>query len=711
MLKAITAALKLKFILIILLTAANIFVIAKYIDLTPQVDQNFFFSSHDPQAQAEGRISKIFKRQDDQLIISAEGKIDSPLYLKKVEDLSAKINALPQIISVISLATGPGDFATGLKSPLWRRLLIADDQKSTNIIAVLPGQGLEENLTAIEKLVNKASGDNFRLRISGAPYITKLIQKNLVRDFRLFTLLTFLVFAGLMLFIFRSWSILLGTLLACLNAAMLTIIAAKVFNIKIGLLTANLTTITFVLTLSHIIFLTYNWKHLAYTSGDQQRIKKSIQYTLSPSFWSMFTTLLGFLSLITVPAKPLRELGISGALGAIIAMACAYLIYPLFLSRVQNSQVKNDYFEESEQFIYQKVKVRKKAFRLILIGLSILLLPGLAWLKNDPSIFSYFKKSDPITEGLRYIDQSGGSNPLIIVVKTESGNKLNNTKSYNQLWQLQTALEKHQAVGSVISLPVLMAQARQHPFSFFLGWDWLLNIMEKPSHNEIGKIFISPDRKNGLFLLRMKETGRTKTRLEIIAELKELVRENGFVPEITGGVYALQGRLAKLVSSSLVFGLFRLLFIFFLISWLVSRSLPVSLSMTLGILIIPLISLGAIGLIGMPLDIVAAPSLNVAIAIGIDTMIHMVKYWRRIKAEEKTTRRRWEKVRTYLWNPVFNTLLIIGLGFGVFLFSQFPPTQRFGGIIIAGSLMAALIALYLMPWFICNVFTRKTCEA
>jgi len=208
----------------------------------------------------------------------------------------------------------------------------------------------------------------------------------------------------------------------------------------------------------------------------------------------------------------------------------------------------------------------------------------------------------------------------------------------------------------------------------------------------------------------MKEDKRAKARLEIIEELKKIVHDNGFDSEITGGIYALQGHLSKLVMSSLVFGLFRLLLLFFIISWIVSRSLPVSLAMTASISIIPLIVLGCVGIIQMPLDIIAAPSINIAIAIGIDSMIHMVKYWRNIKQEGKITKQKWEKVRKRLWDPVLNTMSVITLGFGVFLFSQFPPTQRFGGIIVFGSLLAGLTALYLMPWFVCNVFSRKKCE-
>jgi uncharacterized protein len=45
--------------------------------------------------------------------------------------------------------------------------------------------------------------------------------------------------------------------------------------------------------------------------------------TLPASFWSMVCASLGFASLLIVPAKPLKELGIGGTLGAVVAFACA----------------------------------------------------------------------------------------------------------------------------------------------------------------------------------------------------------------------------------------------------------------------------------------------------------------------------------------------------------------------------------------------------
>ena len=98
--------------------------------------------------------------------------------------------------------------------------------------------------------------------MSGPPYIVELISRHLLKDIRVFSVLVLIIFGMVVLFIFRSTGILLGSVISCISASMWTLMIVHMLGIKIGLLTANLATIVFVLTLSHIIFLTYNWKYV-----------------------------------------------------------------------------------------------------------------------------------------------------------------------------------------------------------------------------------------------------------------------------------------------------------------------------------------------------------------------------------------------------------------------------------------------------------------
>ncbi|MFH1414019.1 MAG: MMPL family transporter [Candidatus Omnitrophota bacterium] len=676
---------------IIIITLISILYISFFVPLTPTVDENFFFSSNDPQLQSEKLIDRLFVRKSSQLILSATGKIDDKDYRKKILEVSEVLSGLDGVISVNSLTNeGPGSVRNALNSPLWKRLIISDDRKSTNLILILEEEKSSQIIPKVEAIMKSFQDKDFKLQAAGLPYVVELIKRNLLRDLRIFNILAFLIFGFFIFQIFRSKSILAGTMIACLNACMWTFIITNLIDIPMGILTANLGTIIFVMTLSHIIFLTFNWRSFRADANCKDPIKKAIRKTFPPSFWSMLTTFLGFLSLLTVSAKPLRDLGFSGAIGSLVSIVVAYSVFPSFLKMVSPRPRKRSKIEHYEVKTYKAIDIGKQFIILIIFVTCLLTLPGLTMLDSDPSLLSYFSSSGKIHQGLSYIDRNGGSSPLILVVRTKSGEKIHSDRSYKQLWALQESLEQHRAVGSAISLPVIIAQARQTPI---LGWfmprELLLEAMEMSINDKIAKSFITEDRKYGLFMLRMIESYRVLARSDIVEEIRLITENEGFHLEIAGDIYSLQGQLAKLVTKSLIGGLSKLILLFAVIAYIISRSWRITLSVAASIIVIPLTVLGCFGIYRVPLDIISAPASNVAIAMGIDSMIHMVKAYRRT--------RNWQLARDELWQPVLTSMFVVAIGFGIFLFSTFPPTQRFGGAIALGTVLAALTALYIMP--------------
>jgi predicted RND superfamily exporter protein len=684
--------------LFLCLSLISVFVLFNDVDLTPRVDSNFFFSNSDPQSQDDNLISHEFKRRDNLLIINASGFIESPEYRDSISHLSDALLGLEGVIDLESISHGPKNWHNAVVGPLWQRLLIPTSHRSTNIIVFLKDNSSDTVIPKIEKLVAQFAKLGFHLTMAGSPYVVWHIGQLLIKDLKFFSLLVLMIFGIVIFWIFRLKEILFGSIISCISASMWTLMITHILGIKIGLLTANMATIVFVLTLSHIVFLTYNWKNVCSLGKGPKPVDEAIRITFSPSFWCMLTALLGFFSLLCVPAQPLKELGVSGIVGSLVALSVAYGIYPAFLRIVRPSSFKMNGIERYQEKVENFFQHKKKWISVSVAVLFLAALPGLWKVNTDPSLFSYFSKNSEIEKGLAYIDHRGGSSPLILVVKTVSGEQLNTNKSYRELWNLQRDLEDYPSVGSVISLPVLIAQAPRTDFmALFLSSGARLDQMEQPKYDEITKSFITEDRREGLFLLRMKESGRKASRLRIIDEIKKIVYADGFIPVRVGGVYSLQGHLAQLVRSSVLFGIGQLIIIFSLIAWIVSRSLRVTVAITASICVIPVIVLGMVGWLGIPLDVISAPACNIAIGLGIDSMIHMVRYYRRQRFKNKNNEMIWQDVRHHFGQPVFTFTLVMVLGFGIFMFSDFPSTQRFGVEVVWGALIAATTALFVMP--------------
>jgi len=687
----------------LVLTVICVSALFAFVDLSPHVDYDTFFSNDDPTYRADIEISRLFPRNDTQIIISVSGDIYSTTYQKKIKNFGELLMDIEHVVEVKSIVNGPRSVYDAVKSSLWSRLLISDQERSSNMLVMIDPAASQEHLSAIvpriENLKSVFDSKDFHIEISGYPYIVELIRRHLNRDLRVFSILAFIVFGLVVVMVFHSWRIFLGTMIACFNAAALTLICSHFLDIKIGILTANLTTIIFVLTLSHIIFLTFNWKHLYGIDNQKEAVHEAIKITFPASFWAMVTTLLGFLSLLYVQAKPIRELGVLGSIGTAIAFAIAYSVYPAFLRLARPSHERSDLFIKH---LFQRTFTffeRRQWFVIVAIfGIIIFTIPDLRSLNTDPSLISFFAKDSKITHGLKYIDKHGGSNPLMIVVKDKSGDSLDNKKNIQRLWELHKEFEAHPEVGTAFSLPLLVNEARRSSLlSFMVSDRRLLKFLDKPKYGEISKGFITEDRQYALFLLRMREEGRQGHRITILNELKKITEENHFSPHLVGSIYAMQGHLSQHVANSMIYGLGRLILIFLLIALITSYSFRTAFGMALSVCVIPLCILGVIGALRMPLDMIAAPAANIAIAMGIDAMIHMVHAHRRLNNKKQNGTNTWLMVRKRLWEPVITSMLIVSCGFGIFFFSSFPPTQRFGGSIVLGTIVAAFSALFIFP--------------
>src|SRR5687767_6859637 len=118
------------------LTAFNLFFFFAAADLKPRVDENFFFSTSDPQLSEDRSIERSFP-QPTQVIVNIRGDVASAAHVEEIESFSREIASWPGVIAVQSLTRGPDSPASALESPLWSRLLVAPDRLSSAVIVFL----------------------------------------------------------------------------------------------------------------------------------------------------------------------------------------------------------------------------------------------------------------------------------------------------------------------------------------------------------------------------------------------------------------------------------------------------------------------------------------------------------------------------------------------------------------------------------------------
>jgi len=669
--------------------AVGVGAVGFWVDLSPKVESDFFFSEDDPQLQVSLELDRRYPG-GGLVVVRAEDQTGDPqAYRERIGELTEAFSEVEGVTSARSITTDDA-----APSPFFSRILLTPDEAATNLILSVDATDPALLLPRLEDVVERLRTPDLDVVMSGVPVIVEQIRRNLFRDLVVFSAASLLLFGLLAALIYRNVGIVAGALTTCVAACAATLLLTQAMGIRIGLLTANLITIVFVLALSHIVFLTANWQRAGtLLLAPDQRVARAVSLTLEASFWSMATTLMGFLSLLLATAKPLRELGIAGAVGAATALAVAYTIFPSFLGRGAEGTIAAPPPSAAPSQISFRPLRSLAVIAFVVIALGF----GVPKLDTDPGLLTYFAEGSDLRTGLERIDRDGGSSTLNIAIRDPNGARLDENEVYDHMWLFQEALETDSAVGAVLSPAVLLGHARTLPFAGFLSLSALLDLAAAPQFDEIALSYVTRERDEGRFFLRMKESVQEPSRRGVMDRLEGYARNAGLEPVQMGGLYDLQEQLGRLITSSLRIGLGGLLLLFVGIAAVVSRSARVTTIMVACLAGIPLIVLGTFGHLGVSVDIITSPAANVALAMGVDSMIHLVVRVRYLRQEGLAALESWLQARAQIMGPVLAATLLICVGFGIFGFSTFPPTRRFGFAVILGTMTAATMALVTLP--------------
>lgn len=652
--------------------------VAALVNFTPQVSADFFFASDDPALQSSRAVDALFPSRR-QVLVSVEGDLRSRAYQARIREFSGALEDLPGVVGVRSLARGPDDLEEALASPLWRPLLIGPAGEDSLIVVLLSdADGDGASLMAdVEALAARSDSADFRIRLAGVPYVLESIKRELVRDLGRVNLAGALVAALVLLFAFRSWTLLSGALVSAFAAVSATLVTQSLLGVPLGLLTANVAAIVIVITLTHVVFMAGNR-----ASRNGRSATEAVALTLPASLWAMVTTGLSFLTLLAVGAEPLSQLGAAGALGTVCATVSAYLIFPSYLGAWSPPE-PTGVTSTPDPGPVSSVVV---AAGLILLALAAL---GVFRLDNDPSLFEYFDDEGEIGEGLAHFDARGGAGILKLVVADADHGRLDNDDAYRRLWRLHEALADHPAVGVPISLPLLMAEGDRHPLSFLVTWARMLKLMGSQKVDGAARSFITPDHRRALFVVRMIESYSEESRESVLATLEQMPSQFGFELSMSGGIYRLQADLAAQVRGSVFRGVSLLLGIFALVGWLATGSVGVAGLMTLLLGLTAGAVLGLFGWLGVPLGIIAAPGVSISLGVAVDGLIHVARARRRLAD--------WRSAVRDQRRAVVIAAAVVVLGFAVLLLSGFPPNRRFGLAVVLGSAIATWLTLRVLP--------------
>ena len=526
----------------------------------------------------------------------------------------------------------------------------------------------------------------------------------------------------------------------CAVSAVFTTGIFGMFGWEVTVISSNYIALQLIITISTVIHLVVSYrefyaKHPKYSQN--QLIYLTLRDKFSPSFWAIFTTVIGFSSLMSADIKPVIMLGIMMSAGISVSLVLAFLLFGSVNANLKKlAPVRT--FENSFKFTKYCANLALNS-RKIIYAVCVLVVCfgvyGISKIKVENSFIGYFKESTQIRQGMQVIDTKlGGTIPVDVIVKfkesepkqektdekddfeSEFENDAKSAKYWFNSYHTRVAekihdyLKEQNFVGNVSSLATLIKAIKE--LNNGVSDDFLLAAMYEKLPLEYKKILLSPyvsvENDELRFSLRIIDSDPKLRRNLFLKELREglleLTKNDNVSIEVVGMMVLYNNMLQNLLSSQVdTFGL--TVAILFVIFCFVFRSIKLA---TIAIVsnLIPLCTLfGVMGFFGIPLDVMSITIAAISIGIGVDDIIH---YIHRFK-EELLTKDVFESIKaahTSIGYAMYYTSFTIFLGFSVMITSNFIPTIYFGLLTDLVMVFMLLGALIILPSLIAS-FVKK----
>ena len=502
---------------------------------------------------------------------------------------------------------------------------------------------------------------------------------------------------------------------------------------EITVISSNYIALQLIITLSVVIHLINSYREFfrKKSSFSQKAIVYlALKERMSPCFFAIFTTIIGFISLVFSDIRPIISLGVMMSASITLSLIFSFWLFGSIMSLLSKKSV-NTAFERYFSLttlcakIALNLRARKVVFAISALGLCVGLW-GISKLSVENSFIGYFKENTDIYKGMELIDNKlGGTVPLDIIISFKKDKKEPRNSSLDdefadefassdaaQYWfnerrmsvlkSVNEYLKNKEFIGSVSSLADLLEVGKELNEGRELDALALALIYSSLSGERRELIltpFVSIENDELHFSVRTLDSDPRLKRAEFLRtlqnELNELVGKDAEV-KISGAMKLYTNMLDSLFSSQ-INSLGFVLLAFFATFWLIFASLRLAI-IAICINILPLICvLGAMGLAGLSLDIMSITIGSISLGIGVDSAIHYIYRYKRELAHFKDSKKAIIASHASIGYALYYTSFAVFIGFGVMISSNFWPTIYFGALTDLVMFFMLASSLILLP--------------
>lgn len=596
---------------------------------------------------------------------------------------------------------------TVLSQPIYLRKVVAPDGE-TVIITIYLDREIESKastrIAAVEKvreIVAEELGER-HYELTGVPVLKTEISRAVQRDV---TLLAPTVAIVSMLFLWLAFRRLWAMMVSAAVMAVTLIWTLSTFGhlgFTLSMATSLLPSLVMAICLAQIIFIISQYQR---SHGEpQNRITATVRRAAPPCFLAALTTSAGFSSLTAAAVVPVRQFGVMAAVGIAYAFVASILLVPA-LMRLRPGGIPPRSEERTPRWVGFLTRLTCHrgwiaVVTLIVISVSVF---GILQVFVETSPYDFFNPDTALNRARSYIKRELGSASTVdVMIRRKDGELIDGTAMMEMADFRKALIEEPLFLDTAGLLEIgRLVGGGEKTFVSLIGDRPVKFILESITRlSEDNKLFVkylSSDGRTVRMTLVLREHSAENI-MEALDSLEPIAREAAPNLDIkpTGQTVLFTKMvddlfLGQILSVALILTFVTIIFI------ITYRSLTIGLISLVPNVLPIILTLGVMGLVGIPLNILTIMVSSIAIGIAVDDTIHFMHHLRRRLLDGSDYDEAIDDSLRAKGRPILFTSLLLTSAFLTLLVSDFLPTIYLGALTALTMLAAVIGDLVLLP--------------
>lgn len=570
----------------------------------------------------------------------------------------------------------------------------------------------------IEEIVARPEFAGLRFYHSGDVPLNTAYNRIIEHENGFLQMISSAVIGVVLALFFRSIVGVLGPLLIVQVAVIATVAFVVLAGWKLDMMFGSVPNLLVTVGVAEAVHILVEFRMLFQRLGDRREaLVRTLYLVGAPCLLTSMTTAVGFLALSVSPILALEHMAIYSAVGVVLAFALTMTLLPALLSfgrrtpkpRATGAARGGEWLVRGLTAVAAWNVRHRRAVLVGFAAISLLSVAGIAQLRVDSNWLNDFSDRVPLKGATTRIDEvMGGMSNLVYVFDTGREDGIREPEVLRAIERVQRESERHEfLVKKTYSIVDIVKDLNQSfhdgdPAYHVIPDDralvsQLLLLYETSGGDEVQE-WATTDFSRANLELRLRIAPISLTD-ELVQQIDAYLAANptpGVEVELTG-IGALWLELldyivrSQIESFLLAFALIGAMMCF------IFRSLRTGmLSMIPNVWPI-LLTLGAMGWLGIPLDYNKIMIASVAMGIAVDDTIHFISRYHHEFEVSGSYREALTAAMTDVGHAVFVTSLVLVLGFLVNLFSVLDASAQSGMLLAATIAIALLADLLLTP--------------